>query len=95
MSYDFAINYIKKENELSDEETVKLASYLNTYYNLVYEYEDDKPSKSHISFLESVIWNKFNIDKPADFIGHSLSVSDIVSINDELFYCDSYGWVDL
>ena len=39
------------------------------------------------------IWERFNIDHPADFKGHSLSVSDIVVLhqNDE----DTAHYVDL
>lgn len=42
------------------------------------------------------IFCKFNVDRPADFLGHSLSVSDIiVTVKDEkkqAYYCDSYGF---
>ena len=42
------------------------------------------------------IWERFNIDHPADFKGHSLSVSDIVVLhqNDEdtAHYVDSIGF---
>ena len=42
------------------------------------------------------IYRTFNIDRPADFTGHSLSVSDVVVLNrsgkDEAHYCDSFGF---
>ncbi len=38
---------------------------------------------------------KFNIDRPEDFNGHSLSVSDIIVMNNEANYVDSYGFVDV
>ena len=45
--------------------------------------------------LES-IYTRFNIDRPADFKGHSLSVSDIVVLhqdgNDTAHYCDRFGF---
>ena len=45
--------------------------------------------------LES-IYTRFNIDRPADFHGHSLSVSDIVVLHqdgkDTAHYCDRYGF---
>ncbi len=45
------------------------------------------------------LWDKFNIDHPADFTGHSLSVSDIVAIKKSnvvsYHYCDSYDFVEL
>ena len=44
------------------------------------------------AFLESV-FEKFNLDRPEDFKGHSLSVSDIVAIRENgavsCYYCDS------
>ena len=45
--------------------------------------------------LES-IWEKFNIDHPKDFKGHSLSVSDVVVLHqngqDAAHYVDSFGY---
>lgn len=34
----------------------------------------------------------FNVRRPEDFKGHSLSMSDIVEINGVDYYCDSVGW---
>ena len=45
--------------------------------------------------LES-IYTRFNVDRPADFHGHSLSVSDIVVLHqdgkDTAHYCDRFGF---
>ena len=45
--------------------------------------------------LES-IYTRFNVDRPADFTGHSLSVSDIVVLHqdgkDTAHYCDRFGF---
>ena len=47
------------------------------------------------------IYEEFNFNRPADFKGHSLSVSDIVQIMDSdeksngYYFCDSMGWVKL
>ena len=41
------------------------------------------------------IYTKFNLDRPEDFKGHSLSVSDIIVMNNEANYVDSYGFVDV
>lgn len=45
------------------------------------------------------IYEKFNIDHPADFHGHSLSVSDIVVLPGEdgpkAYYVDSIGFVEV
>ena len=61
-------------------------------YDLVYsgsldEFEDENK-------LEA-IYTKFNLDRPEDFKGHALSVSDIIVMNNEANYVDSYGFVDV
>ena len=61
-------------------------------YDLVYSGSLDDFEDSNK--LEA-IYTKFNIDRPEDFKGHSLSVSDIIVMNDEANYVDSYGFVDV
>lgn len=47
---------------------------------------------SDISTLEDLFYI-FNLDHPKGYDGHSLSVSDVVKLNDDaLWYCDSFGW---
>ncbi|MCQ5129473.1 YodL domain-containing protein [Butyricicoccus faecihominis] len=62
-------------------------------YNLIYTAPLDGKTT-----LED-IYRTFNIDHPADFTGHSLSVSDIVVLNrsgkQEAHYCDSFGFQDV
>ena len=45
------------------------------------------------------IYRRFNIDHPADFTGHSLSVSDIVVLRngdtETAHYCDSFGFTEV
>ena len=45
------------------------------------------------------IYERFNIQSPADFTGHSLSVSDVVVLNDgksiKAYYVDSIGFAEL
>ena len=42
------------------------------------------------------IYTKFNVDRPSDFQGHSLSVSDVIVVRDEeevtAYYVDSFGF---
>ena len=40
------------------------------------------------------IYRAFNTIHPKDYKGHSLSMSDIVCMNDEYYYCD-FGWKDV
>ena len=59
-------------------------------YNLVYS----APMKADTT-LES-LYTEFNINRPVDFAGHSLSISDIVVLSDKgkntACYLDSVGW---
>lgn len=45
------------------------------------------------------LYTKFNIDRPDDFCGHSMSVSDIVALKVagkvSCYYVDSFGFVEL
>ena len=45
------------------------------------------------------IYERFNIQRPADFTGHSLSVTDVVVLNDgstvKAYYVDSIGFAEL
>ena len=62
-------------------------------YDLVYQ--GDIADFSSEDFLEE-IYVKFNLDRPKDFMGHSLSISDVVvtEINNEqkAYYCDRIGF---
>ena len=61
-------------------------------YELVYSGSLDDFEDSNK--LEA-IYTKFNLDRPEDFKGHSLSVSDIIVLNNEANYVDTYGFVDV
>ena len=62
-------------------------------YNLVYT-----ASLTDKDTLDG-IYERFNIQRPADFMGHSLSVSDVVVLNDsstvKAYYVDSIGFSEL
>ena len=59
------------------------------FYDMVYEGQIEGSAN-----LDD-IYTKFNINRPADFKGHSLSTSDIVEVDGKFFYCDSYGWEEV
>ena len=63
-------------------------------YNVVYITERDIEFTNVYSYLDD-LFEEFNIRHPKDFRGHSLSMSDIVKINDDYYYCDSYEWKKL
>lgn len=45
------------------------------------------------------VFHKFNVEKPIDFTGHFLSVSDVVEIldgeNKGAYFCDSLGFKEI
>lgn len=66
-------------------------------YNFVYS----EPFTNYVTKRDRLeeLWDRFNNDHPADFKGHSLSVSDIVAIKQDsvvtYHYCDSFDFVEL
>lgn len=55
-------------------------------YELVYDTE------RYDDYNRSDAFYEFNMNRPEDFTGHSLSVSDIVEIDGYKYYCDDVGW---
>lgn len=98
LDYNSVCKQIKRFNNISDEDEFNFRSYLDNYYEKIYEYDEDT-KLSNEELLDTIIWPKFNRgtkpDTPEDFKGHSLSTSDIVSLDGKLYYCDSFGWIDI
>lgn len=67
-------------------------------YEVVYENDYDMLNgdinENKMEILE-MLFEIFNVRRPEDFKGHSLSTSDVVSLDGELFYCDSFGWKEI
>lgn len=67
-------------------------------------YHDRIEADSHREALSELFF-RFNMDRPGDFKGHSMSVSDIVVLlgdaspfedrGERWYYCDDYGWTDI
>lgn len=55
-------------------------------------------AKNSLELLEN-LFEKFNLYHPEGYRAHSMSVSDVVRINDgneiKYYYCDSIGWKDI
>ena len=62
-------------------------------YKKVYSGEEEARDERD---LLDYLFEKFNINHPEDFRGHSVSVSDLILIYNEniasVYYCDSFGW---
>ncbi|MFW6025703.1 MAG: YodL domain-containing protein [Candidatus Woesearchaeota archaeon] len=60
-------------------------------YSEVYSYIDNGEYDDIYSLLNNIFY-VFNNEHPIDFKGHSLSVSDVVRINDDFFFVDVFGF---
>jgi len=64
-------------------------------YKQVYEGEIASTEKfDNITILDN-LFTKFNIKYPEDFRGHSLSVSDVIILDEKMYYCDNLGWKEI
>ena len=89
----------------SNDETAELLFMSNNYlreHNLAVSYENyDAVYSGQLSGTETLddLYMKFNMERPQDFTGHSLSVSDIVAIRQNgvvsCHYVDSVGFADV
>lgn len=98
MNHKFSIYQIKEsviENDPMkafaghDEITEKFGSININDYDKVYSGEIEE--NDIFEALER-LFTIFNIMRPEDFKGHSLSVGDIVELDENFWYCDSFGW---
>ena len=64
------------------------------YYKKTYE-GDIKTSSTDVMDILEELFTELNINHPADYKGHSLSVSDIIVIDEHYYYCDVYGWKEV
>lgn len=84
----------QKEHELSQTDLLH-------EYQKVYEGDFDNlvsgPDFRHLPKEEmlDIIFEALNIYHPEDYRARSLSVSDIILIEDEYWFCDSFGWEKL
>lgn len=63
-------------------------------YKLMYEY-DIEDTEVTTELLDD-IYRKFNVNRPEDFHGHSLSVSDVIVIDDtENYFVDRTGFTKI
>ena len=60
------------------------------YVGKVRRYEDEDAEET----LEN-LFRIFNVDFPKDYYGRSLSVSDVVRLDDRYFYCGLVGWREI
>jgi len=92
MSLDFALNH----------------GFCRDDYEEIYAFTENALLIQDVSGLTNeqlleIIFRQFNRVTEEDckrlefigFKGHSISVSDVVKIDDEYYYCDSFGWENI
>ena len=68
-------------------------------YRLVYACPLPDADSSRPEQILEDLYMRFNIDRPKDFTSHSMSVSDVVVLNqsgqETAYYCDSFGFEEI
>ena len=101
------ITFKSREHEKFYEEYLEKCRYQDVYHRaLVYCLGIDRDTRNNVNAapwmptitLDNIL-ERFNIDRPEDFRGHSLSVSDVIVINRgaeiTAYYVDSFGFQEL
>ena len=88
--------YIERYGFMRYDLLTKIRSFSKDNYYKVYSgtYEIDS-CKAEPVFVLDEIFEMFNVARPVDFKGHSLSVSDVVVLDGVAYYCDSFGWKEV
>lgn len=60
-------------------------------YHQIYERQESENCRSNYQILEN-LFCEFQGEKPKDYTGYSLSIGDIVSLDDKLYVCANVGW---
>lgn len=60
-------------------------------YKKIYEGDFEENKKSKFPIAEQ-LYMKFNLAHPKDFAGRSLSMSDIIVIDGQQYFCDEFGF---
>ena len=87
--------------------TYKIYQLLPKYHGLLFEkydhtefniekykqvYDGNINAEENVIGTLEKIYLMFNLSKPNDFRGHSLSVSDVVELDREKYYVERFGW---
>ena len=87
--------------------TYKIYQLLPMYHDLLFEkydniefnienykqvYDGNIDAEENVIGTLEKIYLMFNLSKPNDFHGHSLSISDVVELDREKYYVDQFGW---
>lgn len=81
-----SFDYLVKQGKMPD-----IANYEKVYEGKLADISDS----SDVQVQLETVFYRFNMERPDDFIGHSLSVSDVVEIKDKAYYVDKFGFKEI
>ena len=83
----------KEINFLVDDSKI---TYFKDEYVQTYEDElNEEIAKEDKDWILERLFEIFNIRRPEDFKGHSLSCNDIVELDNKAYLCDVIGWKEI
>lgn len=88
----------KKEAKITDVLAYNLIENIRrNNYKKVYETKVSSQIKNVLTTEEILegLFALFNTDKPSNYEGHSMSVSDIIKLDNKAYYVDTTGFVDI
>ena len=100
----FEIYQLKVSDETRDIRFISLESLAEqgrlpdiSTYDKVYEgdFTGFEQAGSTIGKQLEAVYTRFNLNRPEDFKGHSLSISDVVVVKDKAYYVDTFGFKEL
>lgn len=88
-------NYKLYQNKNSDFHVTgkeKIKDYDVVYSGKVSDFIKTEPDDGDVELILEILFRIFNIEHPVGYKGRSLSVGDIVQVDNLYFICDSFGW---
>jgi len=74
-------------------EDLEVVPNLDSCYEKVYNMEITEDEFSNKDNILEHLFHELNINHPKDYTGRSLSVSDIIQLGDEYYYCQPVGFM--
>ncbi|MCR5143211.1 MAG: DUF3849 domain-containing protein, partial [Ruminococcus sp.] len=86
------IRFISLDNLVEQGKSPDISTYDKVYEGDFTEFEQ---AGGTIGKQLEAVYTKFNMNRPDDFKGHSLSVSDVVVAKEKAYYVDTFGFKEL
>jgi len=89
--YQLPVDHPDKFCNLPDDiSEVRMRDYMLVYIGELRR-RSGRSDGTDFAVLEELFY-RFNVEHPEDFLGHSLSVSDVVQVGNRFYRCESVGW---